>query len=269
MEENELPDLASFRREVAMCPNGVKSIHNDLKALHRYVGLPSDTGSFRRRDVEACLLEGIAASFQAGHRQAVQYFGSLRREILYAHVLDGTPLGADFAVACILVDALRPTQGRPNVAPDGDWRLAVQRAVEYETLHIEDYSTHTSHVQTRFRRDLEVARAALRLRDRGYMLRREPGKIFLEPADEDRLVDRLQRIVALFPGFRVLRNCSRFSPLCTTADRRDTTTEDAHPRSEKAFRRFRSISCCSCARNMLPEKSHIAVTRGRGASSSH
>lgn len=203
MQEDELPDLASFLREVAMCPNGVKSIHDDLVALHRYVGLPSDTGSFKRSDVEECLREGIAASFHSGHRRALQQFRSLRREILYTHVLDRTPLGADFAVVCIVVDALRSRQGTSDVTPRGDWRLAVQRAVEYETLRANDYSTQTSHIQIQFRRDLEVARAALRLRDKGYMLRREPGKIFIEPADEDRLVDRLQRIVACFPGFRV------------------------------------------------------------------
>lgn len=210
MEEAELPDLESFRCEVSNCPNGIRPILDDSDALYRYVGLPSNTGCFIRRSVEKSLFDSIAGAFQSGHRQVSEHFRLLRREMLYEHILEGTPLGVDFATVAILLDATRPKQGQLNTAPRGDWKLAVQRAVEYETLSSSAHWTEAEHVDRIHRRELEVARAALRLRNRGYTVRRERGRIFLEATEEDRLVSRLQQLVASFPGSRISRQLFTF-----------------------------------------------------------
>lgn len=210
MEKTELPNLESFRHEVSSCPNGIRPILGDPDALYRYVDLPSDSGCFLRSSVEKSIFHSVAASFQVGQRQVSDHFRSIRREMLYEHVLDGKALGTDFEAVTILLDAIRPQQGQPNAAPSGNWKLAVQRAVEYGTLCYSPHRTEAEHVERLHRRDLEVARAALRMRNRGYALRREMGRIYLDPAEEDRLVRRLQQLVESFPGFAVSRNLFSF-----------------------------------------------------------
>ena len=203
MEENELPDLDSFRRECATCPNGVTAIRYDIHALYQYAGLPCNTGSYLQNSVNDSLFEAIKATFQAGHHQVNEHFRSLQKELLYAHVLDGNPLGPEVAVIATLLSAMRPLSGQPKSALKGNWKLAVQRVVEYNTLFGDADKSNEDYINAFQQRDREVAFAAMRLRERGYALRREVGNIFLEPADEDRLIKRLQQVMASFPGARV------------------------------------------------------------------
>lgn len=211
-----LPSLDEFRREMALHENAIEPIRGDLAALYRYVGLPDGNGCFMLDAVTRHLFQSIASALSYGHREVLAHFRALRREIIYSSVLDGTSLEADFSTLETIIDAIRPTQEDLKTPPTRDWKLALRKAMDYERLSPRSYRTEFSSFERRYRRDLEVVRAAHRLSQRKYELRRETGKIFLEKSDEDRIVERLQKIIASFPGVLVSRKL--FSLLLNSFD---------------------------------------------------
>ena len=198
-----LPNLDAFRREIASCPNAIEAIRGDFSALCRHVGLNDEQGSHSLYAVTERLLQSIASSFSSGHREVLAHFRNLRKEMIYSSVLDSAPVGTDLLILEIIIDAIRPPQGFINSPPIGDWKLAVRNAIEHQLLSPSYYRTEPEYIERFHRRDLEVARAALRLSNRGYSIQRETGKLFLEQPEEDKLVKHLQRLVTSFPGIKI------------------------------------------------------------------
>ena len=197
-------DLATFRTLVDSCPDEITARMGDLEDLHAYVGLPTNTPGFKRKDVSDELYRKIRAAFTSGHQSVWRRCRELRNELIQRHVIDGEALDPYFAVLDRIQDAVRATGGAADPI-EGDWKQAICNA--YDHARLEDWGS--SHREKTHARTYEVARAAKRLQDLGFSFWRKDDKLYLETASETKLVAHIERIVATMGGLNVARRIFR------------------------------------------------------------
>ena len=131
-------DLATFRTLVDSCPDEITARMGDLEDLHAYVGLPTNTPGFKRKDVSDELYRKIRAAFTSGHQSVWRRCRELRNELIQRHVIDGEALDPYFAVLDRIQDAVRATGGAADPI-EGDWKQAICNA--YDHARLEDWGS--------------------------------------------------------------------------------------------------------------------------------
>ena len=209
-------NLDDFRLAVDASPDHVTPISGDLNALYRYAGLPIGSALLRSAVGDEFYAQ-IGRAFASGHQIAWRRCRELREELIQSHVLDGKPLDPYFSVLDNLEEALRSA---PQIAGDiqGNWVEAIRHA--HDNVRLNDWSA--SPVRERLHaREFEVARAAKRVRDRGYALDRSGHLLMVEAASEVRLVGRLEQLTKDIGGLNVTRRIfAQLAPLYDSVQER-------------------------------------------------
>jgi hypothetical protein len=192
-------DLKQFRQVVDGAAPGIASCEGDLQRLYDYVGLEQGF-NYTVSAVSDALYARIKGCFASGHAAVWRKCKSLRTDLIRDHVLSGAALDPYFEVLDHLLDAIR-VAGDPGAPIEGDWEQAIQSAFDY-------VQTHGWGVIGRERvhaRDFMVAEAARVLRDAGFAIRLEPGRLRLEEAAETALIAAIEDLVATMGGLNVAR----------------------------------------------------------------
>ena len=192
-------NLQAFREIVDGTSPGITACEGDLRRLDHYVGL--DHGpAYTRNAVSEALYARVKGCFTSGHAEVWRICKSLRRDLIRAHVLRGAPLDPYFEVIDHLQDAVRNV-GNARAPIEGDWELAIRSAID----HVQIQSWGTPNREKVYARDFMVAASARLLRDAGFAIRLEPGRLSSEEAAEVRLVATIEDFVAAIGGLNVAR----------------------------------------------------------------
>lgn len=200
--------LQIFRQIVDGAPPGITACEGDLQRLYDYVGLEHGT-AYTCNAVSETLYAQIRDCFTSGHAEVWRACRSMRTDLIREHVLRGAPLDPYFEVLDCLQDAIR-TAGDLRAPVEGDWGRAIQSAFD----HVQFQSRGASNRESLYARDFMVARAARLLRDAGFSIRLEPGRLSLEETAETELVVAIEDLVATMGGINVARRIFKaISPL--------------------------------------------------------
>jgi Holliday junction resolvase-like predicted endonuclease len=124
----------------------------------------------------------------------------LRTDLIREHVLSGALLDPYFEVLDRLQDAIRTAS--ETLAPiEGDLDWAIRCAFD----HAQIQNWGVSSREQIHARDFIVANAARALRDAGFAIRLEPGRLGLEEAAETALIGKIENLVATMGGINVAR----------------------------------------------------------------
>ncbi len=111
------------------------------------------------------------------------------------HILDGKPFRPYAYVLGRIRDAARQTpKGTSN---RDDWETAIAIACDYERL--QPWGDDSVYARANVRK-FAVARAALRLRERGFQLTVENGRPRLEAVSEQKIVEKLETLIRTLGG---------------------------------------------------------------------
>ena len=192
-------DLKFFRQIVDSAEPGIAACESDLRRLYEYVEL-KDQGFYALNAVSGALYARIKNCFSSGHSSVWRACKSIRKDLIREHILLGVPLDPYFEVLDRLQDAVS-TEDDPRAEITGDWNQAIQGALDH--IHISSWGKldrrrlHT--------RDFQVAEAARFLRDKGFAIHLESGRLNLEEAAETRLVKTIENLVASIGGINLAR----------------------------------------------------------------
>jgi hypothetical protein len=193
-------DLDTFRAAVDSCPDEITPKLGSLEALYRYVGLPVGS-SLQQQEVSKELYNKIRKSFTAGHPGVWKHARALFNALVQQHVIDGRPLEPYASVLEHIKDAMHAAP-RSGDAITGDWNAAILHAYDHLRLKTWDSAVSREGAHARL---FEIARAAKRLQDAGFALVRQGDMISLEPASEEKLVAKIEWLVAAIGGINVAR----------------------------------------------------------------
>ena len=192
-------DLSSFRKIVDSAGPCIVDCADNLTRLYEYVGIEG-RGSYTRQAVSDALYANIRGRFTSGHSAVWRTCKSLRKDLIREHVLLGVSLDPYFEVLDHLGDAIR-TDGDPRAPIEGDWIQAIRDALDHVQIHSWGEINRTMlHA-----REFQVAEAARALRDAGFAIRLESGRLGLEEAAEFALVAAIEKLVACMGGINVAR----------------------------------------------------------------
>lgn len=192
-------DLQTFRQIIDRAVPGIAACEGDLHRLYDYVGLAHDS-TYTSRAVSDALYSRIKSCFTSGYTAVWWACKSLRKDLIREHVLLGEPLDPYFEVLDHLQDAICAADV-PNAPIEGDWDLAIRSAFD----HVQMHSWGTLNREKLHARDFMVAKAARTLRDAGYAIRLEPGRLSLEEDAETALIAKIEDLVATMGGVNVAR----------------------------------------------------------------
>ena len=192
-------DLQTFRQIVDGAAPGIAACEGDLQRLYDYVGLEHGA-AHTRSAVSDALYAQIRDCFTSGSAAVWRVCRSMRKDLIREHKLSGAPLDPYFEVLDHLQDALRVV-GDARAPIEGDWGRAIRGTLD----HIHIHSWGTPHRETVYARDFMVAHAARALRDAGFAIRLEPGRLRLEEAAETTLIAAIEDLVATMGGVNVAR----------------------------------------------------------------
>lgn len=192
-------DLQTFRQLVDASAPGITVCESDLNRLYDYVNLEHGS-SHTREAVSKALYTRITSSFTSGHSSVWRTCKSLQKELIREHVLCGAMLDPYFEVLDHLRDGVR-TEVNSRALIEGDWRLAIQSAFD----HVQIGSWGAENRKMLNARDFMVAEAAYALREAGFSIRLESGKLSLEEASETALVAAIEELVVTMGGINVAR----------------------------------------------------------------
>lgn len=192
-------DLKFFRQIVDSAEPGIAACESDLRRLYEYVEL-KDQGFYALNAVSGALYARIKNCFSSGHSSVWRACKSIRKDLIREHILLGVPLDPYFEVLDRLQDAVR-TEDDPRAEITGDWNQAIQGALD----HIHISSLGKLDRRRLHARDFQVAEAARFLRDKGFAIHLESGRLNLEEAAETRLVKTIENLVASIGGINLAR----------------------------------------------------------------
>lgn len=191
-------DVHSVRKIIDREPPQIAPCLGDLERLYDYVGLPRGS-AYTTRAVGDALYARIWNSFSSGHAAVWRTCRSLLTDLVRQHVLNGVPLDPYFEVLQHLQDAMRGTDLQAAIV--GDWDRAIRAAFD----HVQIQTFGTSIREKVYAREFAVATAARHLRDAGFAIQLEAGRLALEPSAEARLVGAIENLVATIGGLNVAR----------------------------------------------------------------
>lgn len=192
-------DVKTFRQIVDGAAPGIAACEGDLKRLSDYVGLERGS-AYTLGAVSHALYARIQGCFTSGHAAVWRACKSLRKDLIREHVLCGAVLDPYFEVLDHFQDAIR-TAGDPRAPIAGDWDGAIRSAFD----HVQIHSRGMLNREKLHARDFMVAEAARTLRDAGFAIRLEPGRLSLEEAAETALIAAIEDLVATIGGVNVAR----------------------------------------------------------------
>lgn len=192
-------DLKILRQIVDGAAPGIAACEGDLQRLCDYVGL-EHSPAYTHSALSDALYARIQGCFTSGHSAVWRSCNALRKDLIRQHVLWGEPLDPYFEVLDHLQDAVR-TVGDPQAPIEGDWNQAIRGARDHVRMH----SWGVASREKSYARDFMVARAARALRDAGFAIRLEPGRLSLEEAAETALIAAIEELVATMGGVNVAR----------------------------------------------------------------
>lgn len=215
-------NLEVFRQIVKSAAPGIVACEDDLPQLYDYVGLEHGPG-YTRSAVTEALNARMRDCFTSGHAAVRRACELMRTDLIREHVLNGTPLDPYFEVLNRLLDALRPA-GTSRALIDGDWNRAIRSAVD----HVQINRRGEPDRERAHTRDFMVAKAARALRDAGFAIRLEPGRLSLEKSAETALITTIEELVATMGGINVARRIfDAITPLYDTVQQRYHVVQQA------------------------------------------
>ncbi|APU31913.1 hypothetical protein UYA_20095 [Ectopseudomonas alcaliphila JAB1] len=182
-------DLTTFRQIVDRSPPAIKACEENLQHLYDYVGLEHGS-SYTRSAVSKALYARIRDCFTSGHAAVLRACQSLRTDLIREHTLLNAPLDPYFEVLAHLRDAVR-ADDNSRTTIEGDWDTAVRTAFD----HVQIQSWGSESRRTTYAREFMVAEAARALRDAGYSIQLEPGKLSFGQGAETALVATIEELV--------------------------------------------------------------------------
>jgi hypothetical protein len=192
-------DLPTFRQIVDGAAPGIAACGDDLQRLYDYVGLehgPAHTMGV----VSEALYARIQGCFTSGHAAVWRACKSLRKDLIREHVLCGALLDPYFEVLDHLQNAVGGA-GNPGAPIEGDWNRAIRSAFD----HVQINSRGVLNREKVYARDFMVVEVARALRDAGFAIRLEPGRLSLEEAAETALVAAIEDLAVTLGGVNVAR----------------------------------------------------------------
>ncbi|OCX21920.1 MULTISPECIES: hypothetical protein [Pseudomonas] len=192
-------DLTTFRQIVDRSPPAIMACQENLQHLYDYVGLEHGS-SYTRSAVSNALYARIRDCFTSGHAEVWRACQSLRTDLIREHTLLNAPLDPYFEVLEHLRDAVR-TDDNSRTTIEGDWDTAVRTAFD----HVQIQSWGSENRRMTYAREFMVAEAARALRDAGYSILFEPGKLGFGPESETALVANIEQLVSSMGGVNVAR----------------------------------------------------------------
>lgn len=201
-------DLQKLREIVDFSLPEINSCGGDLRQLYEYVGLDASS-SLTMSEVSNALYEKIRGAFASGHAEVWRVCRSLRTDLIREHVLQGANLEPYIDVLDHLADAIR-VDGDLRSPIEGDWANAIRAA--YDHTHIRNWGDKNR--ERTYSREFKVAKAARVLRDAGFPVILESGKLTLDEAAERGLVSTIEDIISTMGGINVARRIFKeISPL--------------------------------------------------------
>lgn len=173
----------------------------DLREIYSYLDLPIQN-NFSQQAVIQELYGKIQELFLKGRSAASLHCRKLITELIYLHVINGTPLEPYLSVSEFLRDALRNCDHSTEEI-DGEWKTAIKYAVfgsiiNSKPLHRNDWNRG-------YTREHQVASAARLLNGIGYKTEISEDKITLLEESHERLVKDLNNLVEKMGGINLAR----------------------------------------------------------------
>lgn len=192
-------DIQALREIVDAASPGIAACEGDLPRLYEYLEL--DHGpNYSIGAVSEALYARIKTCFASGHASVWRACKSMQTDLIRENVLLDKPLEPYFEVLDHLRDAVR-SESDPRAPVEGDWGRAIHLAQDH--IHIQSWgNTDKERFHTR---DFMVAKAARELRDAGFAICLEPGRLSLEEAAETALIAAIEELVATIGGINVAR----------------------------------------------------------------
>jgi hypothetical protein len=195
-------DIQSLRQIVDSAPPGIAVCENELNKLYDYVELEHGS-SHLLNAVSDTLYKRIRECFTSGHAEVWRTCRSLQKDLIRYHVFNGGQLDPYFEVIDHLRDAILAirSSGDSHAPIIGDWEKAIRFAYD----HVQLNSWGNLNRERLHARDFNVAKQALFLRNEGYAILLESGKLGLSPEAETALISSIEDLVATIGGVNVAR----------------------------------------------------------------
>jgi len=192
-------DLTTFRQIIDRSSPAIIACQENLEHLYDYVELEHGS-SYTRSAVSEALYAKIRDCFTCGHASVWRTCQSLRADLIREHTLLNAPLDPYFEVLEHLRDAVRADDNSRS-AIEGDWDTAVRTAFD----HVQIQSWGSENRRMTYAREFMVAEAARVLRDAGYSILLEAGKLSFGQQADTTLVAAIEELVASMGGVNVAR----------------------------------------------------------------
>lgn len=183
------------------------TIHSrDLEELYNHYNI-SFTNSLSLDTVKKHLENTIHSSLKVESNFRANHLYRLRKHLILRYVVDNKELQPYFAILDTIINYgnLSVSDTISAFEDKAKWRDAIQAAKDLNILSPQNISNNELQNQIRWERQLAIGNSANFLREQGYRLQVEDGRISIEDSEQRRIVNSIEEDIKVLGGLVVAK----------------------------------------------------------------